>query len=389
MVGQSRRRGGSRSMPSTPGPSQLAKLSISQPAITLDTGTPIRPGYSRHRNSSSSSRKALSRDSRESLRHTTVLEEDDEPLINGPRPSIDDDNGEGDPDLTSPVGGRDLIDISGSDDDEDEHDTTPNALPGPLARSRSTPLLIPAPPNAFAPPFYNRPPTPLPPSPSLTSLLRPSFSSRPTTPDESESENAATATAGEGSATEAAVAKSARDARTVPRASPKVPTYEYYGFVLYVTSGLCFLLYVLWSYLPSPFLHQLGIYYYPNRWWSLAVPAFLVMSLLYIYVALAAYNTEYLTPPMGSVTTLVDEAANIAALQVRGQSGKGATGSAGKKAVKVKASVRSIVDHGPQFIVEKDEPVDWAGMWNQGTDAVMDVPIGGVCELLYGDHQSL
>ena len=89
--------------------------------------------------------------------------------------------------------------------------------------------------NAFAPPFYNRPPTPLPPSPSLTSLLRPPFSaapSRPTTPDSSENDTP--------NDTESAVAKSARTATTVPRASPKVPTYEYYGFVLYVTSTLGF-----------------------------------------------------------------------------------------------------------------------------------------------------
>jgi phosphatidylinositol glycan class P protein len=90
-------------------------------------------------------------------------------------------------------------------------------------------------PNAFAPPFYNRPPTPLPPSPSLTSLLRPSFSattSRPSTPDSSDVETP--------NDTEAAVAKSARNATAVPRASPKVPTYEYYGFVLYLASSLTF-----------------------------------------------------------------------------------------------------------------------------------------------------
>lgn len=89
--------------------------------------------------------------------------------------------------------------------------------------------------NAFAPPYYNRPPTPLPASPSLTSLLRPPFStttSRPTTPDSSENDTP--------NDTEAAVAKSARIATTVPRASPKVPTYEYYGFVLYLLSSLCF-----------------------------------------------------------------------------------------------------------------------------------------------------
>jgi len=101
-------------------------------------------------------------------------------------------------------------------------------------------------PNAFAPPFYNRPPTPLPPSPSLTSLLRPPFStttSRPTTPDSSDVETP--------NDTEAAVAKSARRATTVPRASPKVPTYEYYGFVLYLASSLAF----------CRFWYQLALFY--------------------------------------------------------------------------------------------------------------------------------
>ena len=100
----------------------------------------------------------------------------------------------------------------------------------PLLHSSSSAHLLGA--NAFAPPFYNRPPTPLPPSPSLTSLLRPTFSattSRPTTPDSSENDTP--------NDTEAVVAKSARTATTVSRVSPKVPTYEYYGFVLYLLSS--------------------------------------------------------------------------------------------------------------------------------------------------------
>ncbi|KAH6656966.1 PIG-P, partial [Truncatella angustata] len=92
----------------------------------------------------------------------------------------------------------------------------------------------------------------------------------------------------------------------------KVPTYEYYGFVLYLFSTLVFLTYLLWAYLPSPFLHALGIFYYPNRWWALAVPAFLTMLIVYIYVALACYNTEYLTLPLGSLETVVDDAAKVA-----------------------------------------------------------------------------
>ena len=104
--------------------------------------------------------------------------------------------------------------------------------------------------NPFAPPFYNRPPTPLPPSPSLTSLLRPPFStttSRPTTPDSSDIETP--------NETEAAVAKSARTATTVARVSPKVPTYEYYGFVLYLVSSLAFRMYL---YLFSPCFFPVG-----------------------------------------------------------------------------------------------------------------------------------
>lgn len=127
-----------------------------------------------------------------------------------------------------------LDDISSGDSSGSEAptpETTELAMHRPFMRSTGSLNG----PNAFAPPFYNRPPTPLPPSPSLTSLLRPPFStttSRPTTPDTSDAETP--------NDTEAAVAKSARNATTVPRASPKVPTYEYYGFVLYLASSLAF-----------------------------------------------------------------------------------------------------------------------------------------------------
>ncbi|KAK1829490.1 PIG-P-domain-containing protein [Podospora conica] len=212
----------------------------------------------------------------------------------------------------------------------------------------------------FAPPFYGRPPTPLPPSPSLTSLLRPS---RPTTPDQSDDDvngGGITDTGGGGNAS------SVPHHPPLPRASPKVPTYEYYGFVLYLFSSLCFLIYLLWSYLPSPFLHALGIDYYPNRWWSLAIPSFLVMSYVYIYVALAAYNVEILTLGLGSLETVVDEAAKVAVVD-----GKGRIRGRGRR-------------RGDRGLVGPGGGLDWRRVWNEGTDAVMDVPLAGVCEVLYG-----
>ncbi|KAL9124808.1 MAG: hypothetical protein Q9217_005905 [Psora testacea] len=268
------------------------------------------------------------------------------------------------PDLGTPDSGTPTADhldsspgTSGSDSDQEDETIAPNTR---MLRNSSSSLLMA---NAFAPPFYNRPPTPLPPSPSLTSLLRPPFStttSRPTTPDSSENDTP--------NDTESAVAKSARIATTVPRASPKVPTYEYYGFVLYLLSTLAFypVMYLLWSYLPSPFLHQLGIYYYPNRWWSLSIPSFLIMTIVYIYVALASYNTGYLTLPMSSIENIVDEAAQVAILDSKGK-------------------VLRMQDQGKPMLVPQDlSQVDWKSAWSEGTDAVMDVPIGGVCEVLYG-----
>lgn len=189
--------------------------------------------------------------------------------------------------------------------------------------SSSDSPLPPAGPNYFAPPFYGRPGTPLPPSPSITSLLIPS---RPTTPDLSDAEDEAP--------------------QTKPRA-PRVPTYEYYGFALYLFSSLAFGVYLLWSYLPSPILHALGIEYYPSRWWSLAVPAWVVMALVYIFVALSAYNIGYLTRGVGSVETVVDDAGFVAVVEGKGR-------------------------------------VDYGRVWGEGTDGVMDVPLGGVCEVLHG-----
>ncbi|ORY54817.1 PIG-P-domain-containing protein [Pseudomassariella vexata] len=236
----------------------------------------------------------------------------------------------------------------------DYSDEEADVLSDHLESSSSEDEGVPPPPlhqNFFAPPFYGRPPTPLPPSPSLTSLLRPS---RPTTPDASDDE-----------------------LEPVPRASPKVPTYEYYGFVLYVFSTLVFLVYLLWAYLPSPFLHAMGIYYYPNRWWALAVPAFITMLIVYIYIALAAYNTEYLTLPLSSIETIVDEAANIATIDSKGRIRPIAGHGSGEGTGRVRQQMH--------FLTEaKGRELRWRDIWNEGTDAVMDIPLAGVNEVLYG-----
>lgn len=162
---------------------------------------------------------------------------------------------------------------------------------------------------------------------------------------------------------------------------------------MYMASGAAFLMYVLWAYVPSPLLHQMGIHYYPNRWWALAVPSWLVMLVIWIYVALASYNTRYLTLGLTRCENLVDECGMIAVVDrrtkqiVRGPGGGGTKGKSlgeGKGKGKKADAARSRSNSLEMFQFSDEDEVDWKGLWSTGTDAVLDVPIGGVCEILYG-----
>lgn len=96
------------------------------------------------------------------------------------------------------------------------------------------------------------------------------------------------------------------------------------------------------------------------------------MLLVYIYVALAAYNTGYLTLGLNNVETIIDEAANVAVLD--GQWRQRVGQQRGRQGV-----TGAVVEH----------VKEWREIWSQGTDAVMDVPLGGVCEVLYGDGRQI
>lgn len=90
------------------------------------------------------------------------------------------------------------------------------------------------------------------------------------------------------------------------------------------------------------------------------------MTLVYIYVALASYNTGYLTLPMSSIENIVDEAAHVAVLDSH------------QRIQRKAGQAVSVVG------IDDAKGIDWRALWNEGTDAVMDVPVGGVCEILYG-----
>lgn len=90
--------------------------------------------------------------------------------------------------------------------------------------------------------------------------------------------------------------------------STNVTSYaEYYGFFMYVLSSVAFLMYLGWLLLPEKALNYLGIYYYPDKYWAQAVPAWLLMLMLYIYIAMAFYNSEVLACLLDDPRAFTDE----------------------------------------------------------------------------------
>ncbi|XP_021898101.1 phosphatidylinositol N-acetylglucosaminyltransferase subunit P isoform X2 [Carica papaya] len=81
---------------------------------------------------------------------------------------------------------------------------------------------------------------------------------------------------------------------------------EVYGFVGSITTVVATVIFLVWAYVPEHLLHSVGIFYYPSRYWALAVPTYgmvTVILALVFYVGLSFMST----PPPTSINTFLDE----------------------------------------------------------------------------------
>jgi phosphatidylinositol glycan class P protein len=95
-----------------------------------------------------------------------------------------------------------------------------------------------------------------------------------------------------------------------PTTVSKTPTYEYSGFVLYLLSLIFYCLFLCWAYLPDHVLHQIGIYYYIQRYWALALPCYGFACILFTLTATVCWDL-FQTPALHSIHTITGKFKHI------------------------------------------------------------------------------
>mmetsp|Transcript_29876 Transcript_29876/g.41334 ORF Transcript_29876/g.41334 Transcript_29876/m.41334 type:complete len:176 (-) Transcript_29876:2-529(-) len=81
---------------------------------------------------------------------------------------------------------------------------------------------------------------------------------------------------------------------------------EAYGFVGWISSAIAYVIYIVWAFVPEAYLHQVGVTYYPSKFWAVALPAHLCVTVIFVFWIYESLNMMSAHPPT-SLSTIRDK----------------------------------------------------------------------------------
>ncbi|XP_056632224.1 phosphatidylinositol N-acetylglucosaminyltransferase subunit P [Diorhabda sublineata] len=85
------------------------------------------------------------------------------------------------------------------------------------------------------------------------------------------------------------------------------PSRAVYGFVMYLSFRIFFIIYLIWAVVPESYFRLMGITFLPQRHWAITVPIYLLTVLTIVAFVIYPSLGLCMTPAIDDIRTIRDE----------------------------------------------------------------------------------
>ncbi|XP_068629883.1 phosphatidylinositol N-acetylglucosaminyltransferase subunit P [Battus philenor] len=89
------------------------------------------------------------------------------------------------------------------------------------------------------------------------------------------------------------------------------PARSLYGFFLYLFSKTTLIVYLVWAVVPNYYLHLFNIHYYPDKYWSTAIPIQCLVALTLFAFLIYPSSNLMLTCNIDNYNTIADQFSHV------------------------------------------------------------------------------